>query len=186
MSSRPAAERPSRNSRIERAPAMQPVNVPCAARSVGESPSSATMSLTPIRPPGRRTRAISAKTAPLSAARLMTQLLMTTSTSPSVDGQCLDGSLPELDVRDAGLPRVRLGEVEHLLGHVDADRAAAHRRLGARTAGRRSRRPSPDRGRSRLAGALPRLSDCRSRARPGGPRRAAHPDRRGRTGATRS
>ena len=37
------------------------------------------MSVMPIRPPGRSTRAISRKTAGLSAARLTTQLLMTTS-----------------------------------------------------------------------------------------------------------
>ena len=37
------------------------------------------MSVMPIRPPGRRTRAISRKTAGLSAARFTTQLLMTTS-----------------------------------------------------------------------------------------------------------
>ena len=39
-----------------------------------------------MRPPGRRTLAISANTAGLSAARLMTQLLMTTSTEASGKG----------------------------------------------------------------------------------------------------
>ena len=58
---------------------MQPTYDPRAARSSAESSSSATMSVMPIRPPGRSTRLISRNTAGLSAARLMTQLLMTTS-----------------------------------------------------------------------------------------------------------
>ena len=86
-STRPAAARPSRNSAIDRAPAMQPTKLPRSARLQGDRESSATTSLTPILPPGRRTRAISAKTAALSAARLMTQLLMTTSTSASRTGR---------------------------------------------------------------------------------------------------
>ena len=68
------------------APAMQPTKLPWAARSSGVSASSATTSLMPIRPPGRRTRAISARTVALSADRLMTQLLMTTSTLASPSG----------------------------------------------------------------------------------------------------
>ena len=45
------------------------------------------MSLTASRPPGFRTRAISRKTAGLSGARLMTQLLMTQSTEASARGR---------------------------------------------------------------------------------------------------
>ena len=44
------------------------------------------MSLTARRPPGFRTRAISRNTAGLSAARLITQLLMTQSTEASASG----------------------------------------------------------------------------------------------------
>ena len=82
------------------------------------------MSVTPIRPPGRRTRAISRNTAGLSAARLMTQLLMTTSTESAGSGIASIVALEELDVRGAGLGRVPLGEREHLVGHVEADGAA--------------------------------------------------------------
>ena len=81
------------------------------------------MSLMPIRPPGRRTRAISAKTACLSAARLTTQLLMTTSIDSAGQRQRLDVALQELDVGRAGLGGVRLGESQHLVGHVDPERA---------------------------------------------------------------
>src|SRR5215472_5902543 len=48
--------------------------------------SSATTSVTPMRPPGTSTRNISASTASLSVDRLMTQLEMTTSTAPSGNG----------------------------------------------------------------------------------------------------
>ncbi len=44
------------------------------------------MSVIPIRPPGRRTRAISRKTDGLSAARFTTQLLITTSTESEGSG----------------------------------------------------------------------------------------------------
>ena len=82
------------------------------------------MSLMPIRPPGRSTRAISAKTARLSAARLTTQLLMTTSIDSAGQRDGLDVTLQELDVRRPRLGGVRLGEREHLVGHVDAEGAA--------------------------------------------------------------
>jgi hypothetical protein len=46
------------------------------------------MSLMPMRPPGRTTRAISVSTAALSVERLMTQLDMTTSTLLAGSGIC--------------------------------------------------------------------------------------------------
>ena len=70
----------------DRAPAMQPTYDPRAARCSAVRRSSATMSLIPILPPGRRTRAISRKTAGLSAARLTTQLLITTSIDAAGSG----------------------------------------------------------------------------------------------------
>ena len=102
---------------------MQPTYEPRSARSVGVSASSATMSLIPSRPPGRSTRAISRKTAGLSAARLTTQLLITTSIESAGSGIGLDVALEELDVGGAGLGRVALREREHLVGHVEAERA---------------------------------------------------------------
>jgi len=50
------------------------------------SASSVTTSLIPIRPPGRSTRNISARTAGLSVDRLSTQLEITTSTLPADSG----------------------------------------------------------------------------------------------------
>ena len=82
------------------------------------------MSLTPMRPPGRRTRAISRKTAGLSEARLMTQLLMTTSTLASSSGSASIVPLRNSTFVGAGLCGVPPRKGKHLVGHVDADRAA--------------------------------------------------------------
>jgi len=65
---------------------MHPTYDPAAARSAGRSPSSATTSEMPIRPPGVSTRNISASTAALSADKLITQLEITTSTEASGSG----------------------------------------------------------------------------------------------------
>ena len=54
----------------------------------------------------------------------MTQLLMTTSIDSARQRDRLDVALEELDVGRAGLGRVALGEREHLVGHVEAERAA--------------------------------------------------------------
>ena len=54
----------------------------------------------------------------------MTQLLMTTSTDSAGSGMSSMWPAHELDVRGAGLGGVALGEGEHLVGHVEADRAA--------------------------------------------------------------
>ena len=84
---RPAASRPSRNS-DERQGTGDAAGVRAALGALGpaQSESSATMSVMPIRPPGRSTRAISANTAGLSAARLTTQLLITTSIDSAGSG----------------------------------------------------------------------------------------------------
>ena len=65
---------------------MQPTQAPRSARSSGESRSSATTSLTPTRPPGLSTRAISRSTCALSVERLMTQFEITTSTLSAGSG----------------------------------------------------------------------------------------------------
>ena len=51
----------------------------------------------------------------------MTQLEMTTSTERVGQRDVLDVALDELDVLDAGLGGVGAREVEHLVGHVQAD-----------------------------------------------------------------
>ena len=53
----------------------------------------------------------------------MTQLEMTTSTLASGSGSVLDVALEELGVGGAGLGGVAAGELEHLVGHVEPDRA---------------------------------------------------------------
>ena len=65
---------------------MQPTKLPRSARCSGLSRSSATTSEIPIRPPGRRTRAISVSTAGLSVERLITQFEITTSIEPAGSG----------------------------------------------------------------------------------------------------
>ena len=60
-----------------------------SATAKGNAPFRA-ISLTARRPPGFRTRAISRKTAGLSGARLMTQLLMTQSTDASGERKLVD------------------------------------------------------------------------------------------------
>ena len=82
----PAEVRPAAYSLNVSAPATQPAKLPRSARSVGVRSSSATMSLTPRRPPGRSTRAISEKTRGFSVERLMTQLLIAMSTEASGSG----------------------------------------------------------------------------------------------------
>ena len=56
MSVKPAAASWTWYSVLDRAPAMQPTQAPRSARSSGESRSSATTSVIPIRPPGLSTR----------------------------------------------------------------------------------------------------------------------------------
>jgi hypothetical protein len=56
---------------------------------------------------------------------LITQLEMTTSTLASGRGDVLEVAVDELDVVDAGLGGVGSGEVEHLVGHVEADGPAS-------------------------------------------------------------
>src|SRR3972149_5888233 len=81
-----------------------------AARSprTASGKASATTSEIRSRPPGRRTRWISLKTAGLSGERLITQLLTTQS---------------DLHVGESGRGCIRFGAPEHLGGHVHADDA---------------------------------------------------------------
>ena len=117
---KPASRRPVAYSENESAPAMHPTQLPRSRRSSALSSSSATTSLMPMRPPARRTRAISANTVGLSAERLITQFEMTTSTDACVEGDVLDVALAEFDVGRFGLRCVLPCEFEHLVGHVDA------------------------------------------------------------------
>src|ERR671910_1085698 len=88
ISSRPAAARASSNSARVRAPAMHPVHSCMSARVASSMSGSAITSETANRPPGFRTRAVSARTLRLSAARLITQFEITTSTESSASGIC--------------------------------------------------------------------------------------------------
>ncbi len=65
---------------------MQPVHCCMSARVASSMSGSAITSETAKRPPGRSTRAASASTLRLSAARLMTQFEITTSTVSSASG----------------------------------------------------------------------------------------------------
>ncbi len=62
-----------------------------------------------------------------------------------------DPALAELDVRGARLGGVAAGQLEHLVGHVEAVREAGRARRARRTAARRCRRPTRGPGRSRPA-----------------------------------
>ena len=119
LEARPRRSSRSKSSRVS-APAMQPVHCSMSRRVASSMSSSATTSLTAKRPPGRSTRAASRKTCGLSPERLMTQLEMITSTESSGSGIVLDRALEELDVLDPGLALVSAGELEHLVGHVEA------------------------------------------------------------------
>ena len=85
-STRPAAASAASYSARVSAPAMQPVHCAMSARVAASMSSSAMTSETAKRPPGRSTRAASRRTRALSAARLMTQLEITTSTLASGSG----------------------------------------------------------------------------------------------------
>ena len=169
---RPTASRPSRNSETDRAPAMQPAKEPRSARCSALSESSATMSLMPMRPPGRRTRAISAKTACLSAARLTTQLLMTTSIDSAGSGSASMWPLRNSTLVAPAWAAFGLGQREHLVGHVDAEGATGRADPLGREEDVDAAAGARGRGRARPDGGRRPRSGCRSRARPG-PRRPA-------------
>jgi hypothetical protein len=102
---------------------MQPVHASMSARVDASIPGSAITSETAKRPPGRSTRAASRITRGLSADRLITQLEITTSTELSGSGS-LSMSLDELDVLHVRQGGVAASELEHLVGHAQADRLA--------------------------------------------------------------
>jgi Fe-S-cluster-containing dehydrogenase component len=87
-STSPAPVSACSNSARVRAPAMQPVHSAMSARVAASMSGSAITSDTANRPPGRSTRAVSRSTRDLSAARLITQLEITTSTLASGSGIC--------------------------------------------------------------------------------------------------
>ena len=119
-SSKPAASSSRSNSSSVSAPAMQPVHCAMSRRVASSMSGSATMSVTAKRPPGRSTRAASRKTDGLSAERLITQLEMIDVDRVVRQRHVLDRALQELDVLDPGLALVSAGQLEHLVGHVEA------------------------------------------------------------------
>src|SRR5207249_9601721 len=84
----PASRSASVYSPIEIVPAMQPAHWSSERFTSAGSSARATMSATAKRPPGARTRCASRRTARLSAARLITQFEITTSTLASGSGIC--------------------------------------------------------------------------------------------------
>ena len=98
----------------------------CRARRAasGESRSSATTSLIAIRPPGRSTREVSARTAALSAERLITQFEITTSTESAGSGIASITPLRKWTLATPASRAFAPGEREHLVGHVEAVRDA--------------------------------------------------------------
>ena len=103
---------------------MQPVHAAMSARVASSMSSSAITSETAKRPPGAGRGRPRASTSGLSPERLITQLEITTSTLASASGIVLDLPLSELDVLDPGLGWFARASVEHLVGHVEADRLA--------------------------------------------------------------
>ena len=77
-----------------------------------------------IRPPGRRIRPISAKTAGLSGLRLITQLEITQSTEGRLDRHLLGLAETELDVGHPRLTRILPSPLDHLWRHVEPDHFA--------------------------------------------------------------
>ena len=99
-SSNPASLRPRSNSAGVSAPPMHPDHCSMSRRTDSGMSASATMSVTANRPPGRNTRAASLNTRDLLAERLITQLLMITSTESS--GRGMSSIVPF-----GGIPRSR-------------------------------------------------------------------------------
>ena len=121
MSSKPGLARASRRTRSRSsAPATQPTHSSMFFRiSAGTSPRTTT-SDTANRPPGFSTRNASRRTRSLSPDRLMTQLEMIDVDRVVGQRDVLDLALQELDVLEAALALVLLGERQHLVGHVEA------------------------------------------------------------------
>ncbi len=111
---------------------MQPVHCAMSRRVSSSIPASATMSVTANRPPGRSTRAASRKTAGLSAERLITQLEMITSTESSGSGTASIVPFRNSTFSTPGLALVAPGELEHLVGHVEAVGLAGRARRARR------------------------------------------------------
>ena len=98
---------------------MQPTQAPRSARSSGESRSSATTSLTPTRPPGLSTRAISRSTCALVGREVDDAVRDHDVDALGRQRHVLDLAAQEVDVGGSRLGLVALGEREHLLRHVE-------------------------------------------------------------------
>ena len=135
----------------------------------GVSASSATMSLIPSRPPGRSTRAISRKTAGLSAARLTTQLLITTSIDSAGSGMASMWPLRNstLVAPASAAFRCASASISSVMSRPNARPVGPTRFADRRTSmpppEPRSRTRSPGR-RSATAVGLPQPSDARTAA----------------------
>ena len=120
----PTASSPSRNSEIDSAPAMQPAYEPRSARCsaaqriLGDDVADADPAARPedAGDLGEDGRLVGGEVDDAVADDDVDRL------GGQRDG--LDVALQELDVRRAGLGGVVLGEREHLVGHVEAERAA--------------------------------------------------------------
>ena len=120
MSVKPARVRPSRYSVKDSAPAMYPMWRPRSARSAWLRWSSARMSETPNRPPGRSTRELSARTAALLPDRVDHAVGDDHVDRFAGQRDRFDMAVEEFGVGGAGLGGVVPGEVQHLVGHVQA------------------------------------------------------------------
>ena len=107
------------------APAMQPVHCSMSARVASSMSGSAMTSETAKRPPARRTRAASRRTRRLVGGEVDDAVGDDDVDARVGERDLLDVALDELGVVDAGLGGVGPCEREHLVGHVEADRAPA-------------------------------------------------------------
>ncbi len=98
---------------------MQPTWLPRSARSSGESRSSATMSVIPTRPPGRRTRWISRVDRALVGRKVHDAVRDDDVDALRREGNRLDQAFEEVDVLRLRFRGVSLREREHLVRHVE-------------------------------------------------------------------
>ena len=119
---RPTACRPSRNSETDSAPAMQPAKEPRSARSsglrvvLGDDVADADPATRPKDPRDLREHGA------LVGGQVHDAVADDDVDRLGRERECLDVALQELDVGRARLGGVRLGEGQHLVGHVDAER----------------------------------------------------------------
>ena len=124
MLSKPAASSPASYSPFGEAPAMQPTKPPRSARSSGESRSSATTSLIPIRPPGLQHPGDLRQHRGLVGREVDDAVRDHDVDRGRRQRHVLDHALEEDRVAHARLRRVRPCQRQHLVGHVEPEREA--------------------------------------------------------------